>query len=211
MNELGNLNIVGTSSVSGGSYANVRIMGVLTVLGDLDAAKIKVVGSMSSRNAINCDKIKVMGNAGVGNLKINQSGLVIGVLDAQNIVSEQFEVLGVVNCEEAFESGSLTVSGAMTVEGLLNVEAVVIKSRHTSRIKEMGGKTIKVSPAFATIKHILKTETIEFDEVDLEWTKAELVRGRNVTIGANCVIDVVEYTDNLIHHPGARIGEVRKV
>jgi len=211
MNELGNLNIVGVSSVSGGRYHKVKIMGELSVLNDLEAYEISVLGSMDSNHAIKCDKIRVMGTAAMGSLKADRSGAVLGALSASDITAEDFDIKGEVLCRNAFECSSLKVSGAVEVDGLLNAETLSIRSRDVSRVKEMGGRSVKVSPSLPFIKRVLKVQLIEFDEADLDCTEAELVRGRNVIIGEHCRIDVVEYTDNLIRHPNAQIGEVRKV
>ena len=39
----------------------------------------------------------------------------------------------------------------------------------------------------------LCAETIEGDEIYLEYTKAKVIRGNNVTIGEGCEIELVEY------------------
>lgn len=211
MNELGNLNIIGKSSVGGGRYHKVNIMGELSVLNDLEAAEIKVMGSLDSDHTVSCDKIRVLGNANAEQLQVKESGTVLGLLSSVTVEAEHFEVMGEVRCSDSFSCGDLKVNGVIEVEGLLNTERLCIKSRHVSRVKEMGGKRVKVSSSIAFVRSVLRAQIIEFDEVELECTQAELVRGRNVTIGENCSIDVVEYTDNLIQHPDAKIGEVRKI
>lgn len=61
-------------------------------------------------------------------------------------------------------------------------------------------------PAFT-----LEVETIEGDEIDLEGTKAELVRGKTVVIGAGCEIERVEYSGALTVDKAAKVGEQVKV
>lgn len=53
----------------------------------------------------------------------------------------------------------------------------------------------------------LEVETIEGEDIDLESTKAELVRGRNVVIGAGCEIERVEYSGTLTVDKAAKVGE----
>lgn len=43
----------------------------------------------------------------------------------------------------------------------------------------------------------LEAETIEGDDIYLEATKAQVVRGRRIIIGEGCEIDTVEYSDSL--------------
>lgn len=52
---------------------------------------------------------------------------------------------------------------------------------------------------------------MEGDQIDIENTKAMIVRGNNVKIGANCNIGLVEYTDELSIDPKAIVGESRKI
>ena len=52
---------------------------------------------------------------------------------------------------------------------------------------------------------------IEADEVDLEYTDCETVRGVKVHIGPECVVDRVEYSGELTTDPYATVGEKVKI
>jgi cytoskeletal protein CcmA (bactofilin family) len=58
---------------------------------------------------------------------------------------------------------------------------------------------------------ILEVDTIEGDEIYLENTKADIVRGKHVTIGHGCRIERVEYSEELIIEEDAHVGEQEKV
>lgn len=211
MVELGNLNIVGVSSVNGGSYHKVKVLGELSVQQNMAAHRIKVAGSMKSENSVTCDSIGIMGTMKTNQLTVREKATVLGTLAAETITTEEMDVLGEVRCLKEMGCGDLEVRGAIEVEGLLNAENVRIKSSNVSRVKEMGGRKIKVSSAFPFSRRVLRAELMEFDDLDLECTEAAVVRGKNIVIGENCIIDVVEYSDNLIRHGNAQIGEVRKI
>jgi len=57
----------------------------------------------------------------------------------------------------------------------------------------------------------LRANVIEGDEVHLEDTTAETVRGKTVEIGPGCQIGTVEYSDKLDVHPNAEVKDRKKV
>ena len=103
----------------------------------------------------------------------------------------------------------------------MSADIIDIKVYGTCSAKEIGGEKITVrSPqGFQSITQIftfwaekrLTADTIEGDDVYLEGVTAKTVRGRNVTIGTDCKIDVVEYSDNYSRTDGAMVGEARRV
>lgn len=211
MVELGNLNIVGTSSVGGGSYHKIKVMGELAVLQDISAHRIKVMGSVKSSSDVTCDSIGIMGEMIANHLTVREKASILGELSAVVVTAEEMDILGEVRCKEEMSCGSLKVRGAIEIAGMLNTESIRIKSSNLSRVKEMGGRSIQVSPAFPYPRRVLRSELIEFDDIDIKCTEAAVVRGKNVVIGENCIIDLVEYSDNLIRHPRAKIGAARKI
>jgi cytoskeletal protein CcmA (bactofilin family) len=56
----------------------------------------------------------------------------------------------------------------------------------------------------------LEADSIEGDEIFLENTKARMVRGKKITIGAGCEIETVEYSDSLEVSPEARVQHQSK-
>ncbi len=56
----------------------------------------------------------------------------------------------------------------------------------------------------------LRTNSIEGDRVELEYTTAMVVRGKEVIIGEGCKIDRVEYTETFQAQPGT-VGQAVKI
>lgn len=211
MVELGNLNVVGVSSVSGGSYHKVKVLGELEVHQDMAAHRIKVVGGMNSKRDLTCDNIGILGTVKANRVTVRETATVLGTLSAAVIAAEAMEINGEVRCQEEMGCGELIVRGAIEIDGLLSAESVKIKSGYVSRVKEMGGQKLTVSSPLPFAKRVLRAELIEFDEIDIKNTEAAVIRGKNIVIGENCIVDVVEYSDNLIRHGNAQIGEIRKI
>ena len=57
----------------------------------------------------------------------------------------------------------------------------------------------------------LTAETIEGDVVWLENTTAKVVRGKNVTVGPGCVVDLVEYAESYTPAGAPQVREARQV
>ena len=57
----------------------------------------------------------------------------------------------------------------------------------------------------------LTASSIEGDEIELEDTTADVVRGKRVVIGPGCHIKTVEYIDTLDVHEDAEVEKKTKV
>ncbi|MGA8943178.1 MAG: hypothetical protein WB502_10735, partial [Thermoactinomyces sp.] len=57
----------------------------------------------------------------------------------------------------------------------------------------------------------LSADVIEGDEIELEYTRAKVVRGKNVKIGPGCKVDLVEYQDSYDADSDAEVKEAKQV
>ena len=126
------------------------------------------------------------------------------------------------NCE----AENFNLKGVFNIEETLNADDITVKLYGPSETKEIGGSKIHVqkggdnklmelltailSPLNFYKAH-LKAETIEGDDVYLEHTTAQVVRGNTVTIGEGCEIDLVEYRTYFKKTPGASVLKDMKV
>lgn len=191
--------------------------GDLTVEGELHTSgSLFCHGQMQAEDARASGSLKVGGDMAVEQAKISGSLNVGKSLKGETIQnSGRLEVAG--DCEaEDFQSSGLTRIG-----GLLNAEQIEIELHSTSvsKIGSIGGENITVS--FRTggsslfeklfskgyANAYLETESIEGDMVSLSHVHAQVVRGREITIGEGCVIGRVEYSDTLSLDPSAQVGE----
>ncbi len=211
MAELGNLKVVGDSAMGGGTYDKVNVVGTLTLSDNIEANFVNVVGTVVSEGNIVCDKMKIVGDITLKQLKVREDSRVLGQLTAEGISAEKFEVLGGVICKSDFQCAELDIRGTVETASVLSAENLSIKSRDLSTAKEIGGKSLKVRHKLPGNNCVLRAESIEFDSVDIECVEAKIVRGKNLTIGKSCSIEVVEYTGELTQHPTAKIGKIVKV
>lgn len=113
------------------------------------------------------------------------------------------------------------LNGAVTIGGQLNADRIAINLHGKSSIKEIGGEMITVKRENHVILHLdkwikplsreLNTELIEGDVLELEYTKANVVRGNTVIIGPGCEIGVVEYNKELRVSKEAAVSKSEKL
>lgn len=219
----GELVINGAGSVNGDVEADlVRINGAGSINGKLVAQSVTVNGAGTFNGSVQANEMTVNGDAsirdgaGIGLFTVKGNTSVGGGLAANEIV-----VKGFLKAAGDCEAESFSAEGGFTVGGLLNAGTVDIKVYGACSAREIGGEKISVrqSQGFESITQILtfwaekrlSAETIEGDEIYLEATTARIVRGTNVTLGPECRIDVVEYTESYSPAAGIIVGDARKV
>lgn len=172
-----------------------------------------------------------------GTLRINGSGKVDGMASMRevhiegsakiegNCEAEEVRLDGAAQIGGNCESARFHARGSFTVDGLLNADDIQIDLVHArSRAKEIGGGRIDVRVALVGaitmfIRSIfigrdavlLETDTLEGDDIYLEQTHARVVRGRDITLGKGCDVELVEYSGTLTKLDGATVGEERKL
>jgi len=231
--------INGDGSLSGGTYGAVTVNGAGTINGDIDCVRYTINGASTSNGRVVAQEITVNGQGtfngevqatsmtvngdasirdgvGISKFTIKGHATVGGSIAAHEVVVRGF-LKGAGDCQAESFSGE----GAFTVAGLLSADIIDVKIYGTCSAREIGGEKITVrSPqGFQSITQIftfwaekrLTVDTIEGDDVFLESVTAKTVRGRNVTIGTDCKVDVVEYSDNYSRVDGAMVGEARRV
>jgi len=155
--------------------------------------------------------------AGVGRL-IVKGNLSIG----GSLAAHEVQLHGFLRMAGDCQAEAFTGEGGFTVAGLLNAGNVDVTVQAPSSAREIGGERIVVRQPSGNISSLtslltvfsekrLTAETIEGDVVWLENTSAKVVRGKQVTIGQGCVIDLVEYAESYTPSGAPQVGEARQV
>ncbi|RLQ96251.1 polymer-forming cytoskeletal protein [Falsibacillus albus] len=237
LNKLGDIKINGIGSSNGGSFEKVDLNGKGTVNGDIECVQFEcngvgaVKGNVKSQLAKINGTAKITGKLAADQLFINGAASIHEGVDANKMdVSGKASVSGPVKGHEIKVNGKLSVKGncdaeefsgegAFSIDGLLNAENIQVKLFSESKAKEIGGKKIiilqhkeslfKFLKSFFHVK--LQAELIEGDEIELEGTVADIVRGKHIKIGKNCEIDLVEYSGDFFMEKNAQVKEYRKL
>ncbi|MDP4143667.1 MAG: polymer-forming cytoskeletal protein [Bacillota bacterium] len=200
----------GVSNVSGNIKANTfKVNGTSTVKGDVNSGELRVNGHSD-----------IQGNVEGKEMKIDGTTNISGAVSV-----EEIQIRGVAKVEGDCNAEIFVAKGAFTIDGLLNAGDISIDMHGTCKAKEIGGEKINVKKAAASrLKDIIKSffvsfnledglcsEIIEGDDIYLEYTRAQVVRGNNVTIGTGCKIGLVEYKGNFEQLDNGIVSESKKL
>lgn len=220
------MRIAGAGTISGGIYGNVTVAGAGTVRGDVDALAFKVGGAVDVIGNVKATSIVVNGtatfdgNVDGGVVMVNGTADVRGHLKGDSlkvsgtasidgpVTVQRVEIRGTTKIGGDVEAETFEARGVFSIGGLLNAGTISIQLYGGTDARDIGGETIEVREgkpwAFLPFlgERNLTADTIEGDTVYLENTRAKVVRGADVTIGAGCQIDLVEYTGSLTGSAG---------
>lgn len=181
--------------------------------------KGKINGNVDANNIYLNGSTKIIGDVKVKDMKFNGISNIEGSVNAENIENNGVTAI-TGNCDaEVFKS-----KGAFNISGLLNAEKIDIMTYAASTVKEIGGENIMIRiGSYIKIKKFFKTiiptivtlgvttDLIEGDDIYLEYTKAKIVRGKNIVLGKGCEIGYVEYTDHYEQSDKSKVQESKKV
>lgn len=231
---MGNLKLIGDSTIPSGEYGDIKIVGDAKALGYVKADLIKVTGDAEFEEEINVGELKI-----VGDFKVKKRAVVTKVVrvvgDAkfcENVNFKECKISGDAEFKNGFEGGELKVlgdceiigdceiekliiKGCFKVTGLLTADNIEILLADNCKIKEIGGENIKVfnkdeSRGILFSKKYnnkLKSSIIEGDNIILANTMCEIVRGKNIIIKDGCRIEKIEYTQTLNVDKNSEVGE----
>ena len=143
-----------------------------------------------------------------------------------NISIEKANIIGLLDVRGECNTENFNMKGTLKISGLLNAGNIDIETHSKCHVKEIGGEKIRIKRGTDTIiKKAIKslgvpkdfylgqliTDSIEGDEIYLEYVKAKVVRGDNIEIGPGCEIDLIEYKHILKQHKTSSVGNKRKI
>jgi cytoskeletal protein CcmA (bactofilin family) len=231
-----NLIINGSGSYPGGIYDKVSIRGEGTIVTDVECSVFNVYGTSEAVENVTTGSVKILGEAEFkGNIEAKET-LVMGTMMVESLaLLKKVKILGLLEVgerlsgDEATIKGSISVngdveyetfdsSGGFEIKGLLTADTIKIALRFgQSRAEEIGGGKITVKRKknsllpFGKEVGSLTVKIIEGDDIYLENTTADIVRGNKVKIGPGCQIGLVEYRTDLTHDPRTTIKTKTKI
>ena len=204
----GNLTVNGPLSCYGaGKIEGSFKAGSLEVYGSL---KLEGPGVIEGKAAV-AGSFKVEGDLAADRLETAGACSLEGCLRAN-----QADIKGSLKTERDVQAESFRATGVVKIGGLLNAETIELGLVGDDEIESIGGGSVRVrreTGGFSLFgkRPYLLSNLIEADEIDLEYTDCRTVRGVNVRIGPECVIDRVEYSGTLTTDANCTIGEKIKI
>jgi cytoskeletal protein CcmA (bactofilin family) len=214
--------ISGSGSVTGDVEADeFKVAGSARVEGRLRAARLEVAGAFKSDGELEVGEGEIAGSLTAGGPIQAQELRISGAAKCGPIRGGYIRINGAAKVAGDVEADFLRIAGVFRVEGLLSADRLEIRLEDSSRARELGGEVIQVRRGTAwggllsslgkllgtRGRGTLEVELVEGDEVDLEWVRAEVVRGRVVRLGPGCRVGRVEYQESLEVSPEAEVGE----
>lgn len=231
-----NLKITGSGSSPGGLYQKVTIVGEGTVGGDIDSVSCKTQGTSRFAGNVKCETFHVSGTAEIegklqaehmkvfgetkigGSLLLKEARIRGSVEMDEGLTAESIDLRGNVSVGEDCEAETFSAKGGFTIGGLLNAGNIEVRLKYPSHAKEIGGEKISIERdnlPFGlnkiTKSGSLSVDTVEGDDIYLEYVTAKIVRGNNVRIGPGCEINLVEYQTSFNADKKAIVKEHRKL
>ena len=212
---LNDLKILGASTTSGGYFRNIAVTGECKIAGDVNCEKLRLTGELDMVGNLYADELRITGECAVGGRA--EGTLLKGrgeLKTSSSLKIERIKFTGNLAVNGDCESDHLQIFGAVQVAGLLNADQLEMGLYGPSHAKEVGGGSIviKRSTAARIIGFVkpwadafFEAELVEGDLINLQYTKAGTVRGKQIQIGADCEIQRVEYYDTLEIHKSAKV------
>jgi len=211
------LKVVGNSSCAGGQYRRVKITGECVIAGDVVCERLSCTGDATVHGNLQAEELSMTGDMQItGHLDVRKIRGKGDLAIDSRICGEDISFSGNLEVQGDCESGLLEVNGGIQVQGLLSAERLQLRMLGPCQAREIGGGNLDVKRSKGTIWKqlfgqdspvVLQAELIEGDVLSLDYTKAGVVRGKDVVIGPGCEIERVEYWGNLEVHPEASVKE----
>lgn len=178
----------GISKISGGEFDKVKIEGVGTCSNNIKAESIDVEGVFNCSGEIETGSLYI---EGVANFK-------------SHIRAKRINVEGVFNQDGLYkiEANEIVCEGVIKTKG--EISADIINAEGCIEADEIVGDQIKIcshNPKHKIVNLFnrirSKVRIIEATTIELYGVKANTVNGKDIIIGANCIIDNIDCSGTL--------------
>jgi cytoskeletal protein CcmA (bactofilin family) len=223
------VSISGSGRVTGDLIAEeLRISGAGRIQGRTEVTQITASGSARFEEGVTTEEMRVSGSARVEGPLVAKELKTSGSLRVKgSVTGEYVKASGQIHVGGDLEADIFRTTGGFDIEGLLSADRIEVHLGGRCCAREIGGETIEIRRGgwkekgllidglvklfFGSGVAELKTQQVEGDDILLEDTTADVVRGKRVEIGPGCHIGVVEYAESLKIHPDAEVGKQIKV
>ncbi len=214
------MHISGSGTIAAGNYGGIRVNGSGKIRGSITCTGLYCSGSAKAEGDIVCSgEVKCSGSIHCnGKVEAELFSCSGSARTDSGIKAGTVKVSGSIRASD-IEAECIVINGGCGVSGLMNAETIEINLNGGCTVGSIGCGKLTVKPGngcglvlFGIRKNnIFEADTIEGDEITLENTTADIVRGNNVIIGKNCNIKTVEYSQSLSVDPSSTVREQLKI
>ena len=219
----------GSATLNGDIHCQqFKINGSCQVKGSLKTEKGTVNGNAEIKEDLYVGDFNIFGNATMQGNMFASNFNVKGACDVgESLTAENIKTYGRLKVGDNCQAEQFYSEGLFEIGDTLKANTVelVIRNHSKSHVEKIYAETINVKMkeentfvkivksifVNSTSRGRLKIEEVDGKIISLENTKAERVKGKNVTIGNNCIVELVEYIDTLNIEGNAIVKESRKM
>ena len=210
------IKISGSGAVGSGEYDEIKASGSLKLFGEVKCKSLSLSGALKGECRLEC----------LGDFKISGSASFTDSITAKNIkIAGSFKTKGEINCDELTVHGAIKtengisanekaeIHGEIKSNALIKAKSVNITFNGKSSVPEIRGKAISLKPKkfLKAFRRNTEANSIDGEEITLEYVNSERVSGRDVKIGKRCRVDLVEYSEKIEISPRAKVGRTVKI
>ncbi|MCI2429735.1 polymer-forming cytoskeletal protein [Candidatus Acetothermia bacterium] len=216
--EADSVEISGAGKIVGKVKTNrVELAGACKIVGAVTAQRFDAAGAWKVGGDVQSEQFKAAGAGSVeGNVQAQEFSNAGAMKIAKNLRAQRAKFGGVLKAGGDVEASEFRGSGAFRIEGLLAADQLELELSERSWAREIGGAKIEVRKRESFWgwlarwwgrQIVLSADVIEADEIYLEATRAKTVRGKRVTLGPECRIERVEYSESVQIDPKSVVKE----
>lgn len=231
-----NITISGKQTVNNEKFDNVIVNGAAVFPDGFEALDVRIDGTVKCNGDVVCNSIRCNGSArflsGMNIKELHCDGSLIssGTQPVQieqiycggavkffsDVITDTIDANGSFNTENGcnltakrvFCDGAIIVNGNITTD-MLNADGYIYANEINAKKVYINSMPDKKLRKLLSKKPDTAISLINADEIELVGVKATKVVGKNITIGAGCIIDTVECSGNLNIDENAEVSEIR--
>lgn len=219
------LEIKGSGTSKGGKYNNVIIEGNGRIDGDLECINIEVKGQCHVDGDVKAETMKVEGHNSIkGSLEADEVDVQGELKVNEDFTCKKAVTRGMFSVNGNCDADNFKMDGMFRIRGLLNTDQLELNLHGPSDVREIGGEKIIVKrQGKSRFNHLKKmiipsefntgliTDAVEGDEIYLEYTRAKVVRGKDIELGPGCEIDLIEYYNDFKQHEESKVSKYKQL
>lgn len=218
--------VYGSSKINGSVRClNMNISGSVHCGGSIESLKkIDIAGSATFEETVIANDLEISGSVSLKkNCQIKNTLCTSGSMRSNgNIKAQEMKTSGVTIIDGGIESEKIDISGVFQCQGLVNAEQVKIEVKEGLCVNEIGGGTIHITSEEEKLKFTSKLYTksqkrantvnsIEGDTIVIEGVQVHKIVGRIVSIGRNCQVGIVQYSEEIEIDDSAVVDKYEKI
>lgn len=231
---MSNITINGMENIGKDNFDNVIVNGSAVFPDGFEAIKVRIDGMLKCNGDVVCSTIRCNGSAkflagmnirelycdgslissGTEPVTIEQVNCGGAAKFFSDVTTETIDVSGSFNTEsgcnlnakKVFCDGSIIVNGDINTD-MLNADGFIFANTINAKKVYINCMPSKKIRKILSKKPDIEISLINADEIELINVKAAKVVGKNITIGAGCVIGTVECSGNLHIDENANVSE----